>query len=90
MTTIIEVKKEVDLTDVDTADLIMELTDRGHTVDADLCDFSCEEMYEHLEIEDVRDVDFHAMYQQIMSGNGELAFEEFKQIIQDRTGRIIV
>lgn len=90
MTTAAETKEEIDLTDVESALLAEELRERGYTVDAELSDFSDEEICRYLDIEDSSGVDWQDMYRKIMTGNGDQAFEEFKQIIQDKTGRIIV
>lgn len=90
MNAIVETKKEIDLTDVETDELIEELENRGHAVDTDLEDFSDAEIEEYLHATGVNDFDWNEMYNKIASGNGAQAFEEFKQIIQDKTGRIIV
>jgi hypothetical protein len=90
MNAVVETKKEADLTEIETDDLIEELEERGHTVDAELHDFDDEEICKYLAISDSSGVDWADLYQKIVCGNAAQAFEEFKQIIQDRTGRIIV
>jgi hypothetical protein len=90
MNAVVETKKEADLTEIETDDLIEELEERGHSVDVELSDFTDDEIAEYLGAEDISGVDWTGMYHKIMCGNGEQAFEEFKAIIQDRTGRIIV
>ena len=90
MNTTTEVKEEIDLTEVESDALILELEERGHSIDVELSDFTDDEIAEYLGAEDISGVDWTGMYHKIMCGNGEQAFEEFKQIIQDKTGRIIV
>lgn len=83
--------EKIDLSEVELHDLIDELADRGHTVDrdSDIDDFSDEKLMEALSIEP-DDIDWNQMYTQIMCGNEQQAIENFKQIIQEKTGRIIV
>jgi len=82
---------KIDLTEVDIDDLIDEIIDRGHSVDreSDIDDFSDEELLEALGVEQ-DDTDWNEMYAKIMCGNGEQAFDNFKQIVEEKTGRIIV
>jgi hypothetical protein len=79
----------VDISAIESKDLITVLDERGDLPMSNISDFGEDELRQALGYED-EPVDWGSMYQKIMTGCGEQAFEQFKAIVQDRTGRIIV
>ena len=78
------------LKNAETEDLIDELEDRGELPESDVNDFSNEQLLQALGYQPDDSIDHDHFYQLFVLGRADDAMAEFKKIIEQRTGRIIV
>ena len=79
-----------DLKDAETEDLINELETRGELPETDVNDFTNEQLLQALGYEPDDSIDHNHFYQLFVLGRADEAMSEFKKLIEQRTGRIIV
>lgn len=85
-----QMEDEIDLTEVESETLIEELTKRGDLPDSDIDDFSDDELREALGYgPDDEDIDWNDLYNKIQCGRQDDVVSYIKEVIQQRTGRII-
>lgn len=82
----------VDLKELKSDDLILELEKRGHSVDrpSDIDDFSEQQLRQALGIDFEIEIDWDRLYELFHTKNEQDAIVEIKKIIQQKTGRILL
>ena len=79
-----------DLEDAETEDLIAELENREALPETDVNDFTNEQLLQALGYAPDDSIDHDHFYQLFALGRADDAMAEFKKIIEQRTGRIII
>lgn len=83
---------DIDLSDVESADLLAELEKRGEVPESDINDFTSEQLLQALgmEEEDIYDApNWNRFYELFATGKDQEAVAAFKKLVEHKTERIL-